>query len=118
MTMKLKAGRIRKSAAFTKTCWEKTEQTDDQTIVTKVFVDATNPVSPTNKRALIQTQVFQGKYWEPNFRIISDQSKEISIPEALAWCEQNQKQLTGTGGVDHPIDWRIVRQRLAIVTAA
>jgi hypothetical protein len=115
---RLKAGRIRKSAAFTKTCWEKTEQTDDQTIVTKVFVDATNPVSPTNKRALIQTQVFQGKYWEPNFRITSDQSKEISISEALDWCEQNQNEISGAGGNDRAIDWRIVRQRLAIVTAA
>jgi hypothetical protein len=109
---KSKAGRIRKSAASTKTCWQKTEQTDNQTIVTKVFVDA------TNKRALIQTQVFQGKYWEPNFRITSDKSKEISISEALDWCEQNQKQLTGTGGVDHPIDWRVVQQRLGLSTAA
>ena len=113
-----KAGRTRKSAGSTKTCWEKTEETNDRLIVTKVFIDVLNPVTPTNKRALIQTQVFQGKYWQPEFHIISNENREISIAEALEWCQQNEGQTTGLCGEEPPVHWRIVQQRLGLDTAA
>jgi len=101
---KQKAGRIRKSAVVSGTAWRKTERNGKETIVTTVFVDLNNPVSATNKRALIQTKIFKGAYWEPGFTSEFDKSREITIQEALDWCQRNEGLISS----DKKIDWKIV----------
>ena len=102
-----KAGRIRKAAAAKRSCWRSSQYdpTTDRTIVTKVFIDSINEVTKENQRALIQTQVFNGQYWDPKFSIISDKTKEVAISTALQWCEENEGKTTGLEG-EKPTDWR------------
>jgi hypothetical protein len=108
-----KAGRIRKSALVSGTAWRKTERQNGKTIVTTVFIDLNNPVTPSNKRALIQTKIYKGFYWESDFTLESDKSKEITIQEALDWCQRNEGLISS----DKNIDWKIVRQHLTTTTA-
>lgn len=101
---------IRKSAGHTKTCWGLTIVEDGKTIVTKVFIDILNPVTKTNKRALKQVLTFQGLYTDSEFKFVGETNQEISIAEALQWCQTHEGQTTGLGENQlSPTPWQNVQ---------